>query len=266
MELTIGFSPCPNDTFIFDALVNGKVDTGNIRFKPVLEDVETLNEWALQGKLDITKLSYRAWFDVQEEYDLLHSGSALGKGVGPLLISQSPIDNIGEKIADMKIAIPGLHTTANMLLQFAFPQAKQKEAIIFSGIEDAVLSGKYPLGVIIHENRFTYQERGLSLVMDLGNHWEEKTGAPIPLGGIVIRKSLGQEVYKAVNSMIRESLKRSWDNYPTLSEYVKEHAQEMEEKVMRQHIELYVNDFTDDLGEQGLKAIKTMGEVLKQNR
>lgn len=265
MELTIGFSPCPNDTFIFDSLVNGKTDTGNIKFKPVLEDVETLNEWALQGKLDITKLSYRAWFEVQEEYDLLNAGSALGKGVGPLLISKAPIENISERISEMKIAIPGVHTTANMLLQFAFPQAKQKEPVIFSEIEEAVLSGKYPLGVIIHENRFTYQQRGLSLVMDLGSHWEEKTGAPIPLGGIVIRKSLGKEVYNTVNKLIRESLKISWANYPNLSNYVKDHAQEMEEKVMRQHIELYVNNFTDELGEQGLNAVKTMGEVLNQN-
>lgn len=264
MELTIGFSPCPNDTFIFDALVNGRIDTGGIRFKPVLEDVETLNEWAMQEKLDITKLSYRAWFNVQENYAILPAGSALGKGVGPLLISKNPVADIDTQISSMPIAIPGIHTTANMLLQFAFPQATQKEAVLFSGIEDAVLSGRFPLGVIIHENRFTYKQKGLSLVMDLGSNWEEKTGAPIPLGGIVIRKNLGNDLFNKVNGLIRESLRLSWEQYPVLSDYVTGHAQEMEESVMRQHIELYVNDFTDELGPQGWKAIETMGDVLNR--
>ena len=262
MELTIGFSPCPNDTFIFDALINGGIDTGPFKFKPVLEDVQTLNEWALQGKLDITKLSYNAWFSVKNEYTLLQAGSALGKGVGPLLISREHIPNIEEHIASMDIAIPGWHTTAHMLLRFAFPYAEKKTPVVFSDIEQKVLSGAFPLGVIIHENRFTYQEKGLHLVMDLGAHWEEQTGAPIPLGGIVARTGLGPDIHTALNKMIRESLALSWKSYPTLSPYVKEHAQEMEEKVMRQHIELYVNNFTEDLGTEGHRAIEIMGRTM----
>lgn len=259
-SLTIGFSPCPNDTFIFDALVNGKIDTGALRFEPVLEDVETLNEWAFQGRLDITKLSFRALLDVLDTYSVLQSGSALGQGCGPLLISREEITP--EEVAGKSIAIPGVHTTANMLLGFAFPDAVRREAILFSEIEDAVLDGRFDMGLIIHENRFTYAARGLKKVMDLGAYWETKTGCPIPLGGIAIKNEIPREIRTQTDALIRESLAYSHAHYPELSSFVTDHAQAMEESVMRSHISLYVNDFTRELGDRGKKAILKMGSLL----
>ena len=253
MKLTLGFSPCPNDTFIFDALVNKKIDTEGLDFDVVLEDVETLNGWANEGKLDVTKLSFPALFRNSGKYAILSAGSALGKGVGPLLIAKTVVS-----VPDMEhasIAIPGEYTTANFLLNFAFPQAHNRKVMLFSKIEDAVLNGEVDLGVIIHENRFTYMHRGLVKVIDLGDYWEQKTGAPIPLGCIAVRRSLGKEVQKKVDELIRKSLIYSFDHYPGLSEFVTAHAQEMEEGVMRQHIELYVNEYSMDLGEAGKKAI-----------
>lgn len=258
MQLSLGFSPCPNDTFIFDALVNGKIDTEGLQFDTRLEDVETLNKWALQGKLDITKLSFAAGLRVADKYRLLNSGSALGRGCGPLLIAREPLSP--EQISSLKIAIPGENTTANLLFSIAYPHAKNKEIMVFSDIEQAVISGRADAGVIIHENRFTYQQKGLVKITDLGAFWEEKTGHPIPLGGIFIRKDIPEATARQVDALIAKSLQFSFANYPTLAPYVKEHAQEMDEQVMRQHIELYVNDFSLDLGEQGHKAI----EVLKE--
>ncbi|WPQ62922.1 1,4-dihydroxy-6-naphthoate synthase [Chitinophaga sancti] len=253
MELTLGFSPCPNDTFIFDAMVNNKIDTKGLQFNTRLEDVETLNKWALEGKLDITKLSYGVLPKVLHQYELLNSGSALGRGCGPLLIAKKPIDK--ENIKDCKIAIPGINTTANLLFSTAFPEAQNKEILVFSDIENAVLDGRVDAGVIIHENRFTYQQRGLVKIIDLGEYWESTTGSPIPLGGIVIRKSLPAELKQQVDQLIHDSLQESFKHYPILSPFVTSHAQEMEESVMRQHIELYVNDFSLDLGEAGRAAV-----------
>lgn len=253
MELTLGFSPCPNDTFIFDSMVNNKIDTKGFTFKTHLEDVETLNKWAAEGKLDITKLSYGMYPKIKDQYDLLNSGSALGRGCGPLLIAKRQIDQ--KDIKDCKIAIPGLNTTANLLFSIAFPEAKNKEIMIFSDIENAVLDGRVDVGVIIHENRFTYQQKGLVKIIDLGEFWESTTGSPIPLGGICIRKTLPAEVKQQVDQLIHDSLKESYKHYPTLSPYVTSHAQEMDESVMRQHIELYVNDFSLDLGEAGRAAV-----------
>ena len=265
MVLTIGFSPCPNDTFIFDALVNGRMDTGGIQFEPVLEDVETLNRWALEGKLDITKLSFPAYFKTADTYRLLNAGSALGKGVGPLLIAQADQKFSNEDVNKASIVLPGINTTANLLFSFAFPGATNKEFRVFHEIEDAVVNKEADLGVIIHENRFTYQQKGLHKVVDLGQHWEEKMGVPIPLGGIVIRKSLGNEVYEQVNQLINQSLQQSFKNYPAVSNYVKEHAQAMSEDVMRQHIELYVNNYSLDLGVDGKKAIDVLQTVFEKN-
>lgn len=253
MELTLGFSPCPNDTFIFDAMVNNKIDTKGLQFNTRLEDVETLNKWALEGKLDITKLSYGVLPKVLHQYELLNSGSALGRGCGPLLIAKKPIEK--ENIKDCKIAIPGINTTANLLFSTAFPEAQNKEILVFSDIENAVLDGRVDAGVIIHENRFTYQQRGLVKIIDLGEYWESTTGSPIPLGGIVIRKSLPAELKQQVDQLIHDSLQESFKHYPSLSPFVTSHAQEMEESVMRQHIELYVNDFSLDLGEAGRAAV-----------
>lgn len=262
MKLTLGFSPCPNDTFIFDAMINGLVDTHGIEFDYVMEDVETLNIWAEQGKLDITKLSYNTFIHIVNKYALLHSGSALGEGVGPLLVAKKPIAQ--SEIDNLKIAIPGFNTTANLLLSLAFPKAKNKAELVFSEIEAAVLNNKYDAGLIIHEGRFTYQKKGLTKLIDLGDWWEQTTQAAIPLGGIVIRRSFDKELCATVDKIIKDSLAYSWKRYPELSPFITENAQEMEEDVMRKHIQLYVNDYTTDLGSKGEKAIATLFEKAKE--
>jgi 1,4-dihydroxy-6-naphthoate synthase len=263
MKLTLGFSPCPNDTFIFDALVNKKIDAKNFEFDVMLEDVQTLNEWALQEKLDITKISYGVLPLVMKNYDLLESGGALGKGVGPLLIARSQT-NINE-LDDKLIAIPGENTTAHMLFSLAFPYAKNKLFKVFNEIEDAVLNNEVDAGVIIHENRFTYKEKGLRKLVDLGDYWEMKTQLPIPLGGIVAKKNIDKQVITLVYKFIRQSVEYAFkNNYDQLSDYVKRHAQEMSEHVMRQHIDLYVNNFSVELGNDGRKAVEKLLEVFKQ--
>ncbi len=253
MRLSLGFSPCPNDTFIFDALVNGKIDTGGLSFDFVLEDVETLNSWADEGRLQLTKLSYNSFLHNVHQYALLHSGSALGKGVGPLLIQNSKFKI--QNLADARIAIPGMATTANLLLTLAHPEATNKTEVLFSQIEDAVLRGEYDAGLVIHESRFTYAQRGLSLIRDMGDWWEETAGAAIPLGGIVARRDLDVKVIAEVDRLIRESVQYAWKAYPELPPFVTENAQEMDEGVMRQHINLYVNEYTEDLGREGERAI-----------
>jgi 1,4-dihydroxy-6-naphthoate synthase len=261
MKLTLGFSPCPNDTFIFDALVNKKIDTGEFEFEAVLADVETLNQWALEGKLDITKLSFPAFFRSLQHYTLLNAGSALGKGVGPLLITDSPNEITDEEINQASIALPGIHTTANLLFSFAYPGATDKQFMIFSAIEDALINKETDLGVIIHENRFTYQEKGLYKIKDLGEYWYEKMELPIPLGGIAINQSIKRSVALKVNELIRQSLEYAGKNYPFIPEYVKQHSQEMSEEVMRQHIKLYVNKYSLDLGDDGKLAIENLHQV-----
>ena len=228
----------------------------------MLEDVETLNEWALQGKLDITKLSFPAFFQSLDKYVLLNSGSALGKGVGPLLISENEQEISNVELSS--IAIPGLNTTANMLLGFAFPYARNKKPMLFSEIEDAVLAGKADLGVIIHENRFTYQQKGLHKVMDLGEYWENKMNMPIPLGGIAVQRNIDAVIQKKIDDLIRKSLEYAFSNYPLITDYVKKHSQTMSEDVMRQHIDLYVNNYSIDLGDEGKKAIMALHEVFQK--
>jgi len=239
-------------------MVNRKIDTHGIQFSPKLEDVETLNQWAANSILDITKLSYNTFLQQSSHYALLHSGSALGKGVGPLLICRP-----GEESQDInaaRIAIPGKNTTANLLLSLAHPQAKNKTERLFSEIEAAVLNGEFDAGLVIHESRFTYADRGLARIMDLGDWWESHAGAAIPLGGIAIRRNIDPELGKTVDGIIRESVAYSWKHYPELSPYVKEHAQEMNPDVMRKHIDLYVNEYTTDLGPIGEKAIQVLFE------
>lgn len=274
MKLTLGFSPCPNDTFIFDALVNKKVDIEGLEFDVVLEDVETLNQWALEGKLDITKLSFPALFQSAGTYILLNSGSALGKGVGPLLISRNkeyspkesgvPHTIINNQLSS--IALPGKNTTANLLFSFVYPEAVNKKFMLFSRIEDAVLNEETDFGVIIHENRFTYQQKGLHKVMDLGEYWEKKMKAPIPLGGIAIQKKTDDAIIIKVDKLIRKSLEYAFANYPLITDYVKQHSQAMSEEVMRQHIDLYVNNYSLDLGEDGKKAIDKLAEIYNNVR
>ena len=259
MKLHLGFSPCPNDTFIFDALVNGIIDTSGLEFETHLEDVQTLNQWALEGKLDLTKISYGVWPLVKDNYHLLDAGGALGKGVGPLLISKKSMSHT--EINQSLVAIPGKNTTANVLFSLAFPEAKNKTFMLFYEIENAVLSGRVDCGVIIHENRFTYHEKGLTKLVDLGNFWEEKTGCPIPLGGIILRRDFPEELQEKINSLIKKSVEYAFQNYPALPDYVKIHSQEMEEQVMRQHIDLYVNHFSITLGNAGRQAVKTFLDI-----
>lgn len=256
MKLSIGFSPCPNDTFIFDALINGKIDAGGIEFETYMEDVETLNQWASEDRLDITKLSYHSFLQEASRYALLHSGSALGMGVGPLLICRKGNETMD--LSPARIAIPGRNTTANLLLSLAHPEARNKSELLFSEIEGAVLSGAFDAGLLIHEGRFTYADKGLALIEDMGDWWERHAGAAIPLGGIVIRRSLDPALCAKVDDLIRKSLEFAWRNYPQLPPFVLENAQEMEEPVMRKHIDLYVNEYSADLGPVGEKAVRTL--------
>ena len=262
MTLKLGYSPCPNDTFIFDALVNKKINTGGINFEPVLEDVQTLNEWAIEGKLDVSKISYGVLPLVLNEYLVLNAGGALGEGVGPLLISRKNIA-LGE-IESKVVGIPGRNTTAHMIFSHAFPAAFKKEFLLFSDIEKAVLEERIDAGVIIHENRFTYQQKGLIKLMDLGEYWEQETKSPIPLGGIVIKRSIKDSMKQKVDDLIRNSVQYAFNNYPLITDYVKQHSQEMEESVMRQHIDLYVNDFSIALNENGKTAVYKLLNVYQE--
>jgi 1,4-dihydroxy-6-naphthoate synthase len=254
-KITLGFSPCPNDTFIFDALVNKKMDTGELDFEVVLDDVETLNQWAIEGRLDVTKLSYGVLPQVLDTYRVLNSGSALGRGVGPLLIcKQNARGTLFTGTAET-VAIPGENTTAHLLFTMAYPNATNKVFMRYDAIEAALLNETVQAGVIIHENRFTYQDKGLQLITDLGHFWEEQTGQPIPLGGIVIKKEIPQAVQQQIDALIRRSIEYAFAHYPQLTNYVRTHAQEMSETVMRQHIDLYVNGYSIDLGEAGKTAV-----------
>lgn len=267
MKFLIGFSPCPNDTFIFDALIKGKIDTEGFEFEPVLEDVQTLNEWAIDGKLAASKISYATLPLVLDQYIALRSGGALGKGVGPLLISKAPIPD--PAIRQCVVAVPGQHTTANVLFSIAYPEATHKLFLRYDKIEDFVLGtdlstqdpATYKLGVIIHENRFTYESKGLYKLADLGDLWEKETGFPIPLGCIIVKRELEEGIKLKLQRLIRKSIEYSFKEYPRLSEFIRSNAQEMEEDVMRRHIDLYVNDFSLDVGTDGEKAVKKFVQI-----
>ena len=253
MKLSLGFSPCPNDTFIFDGMIHGKVDTEGLEFEVVLGDVEELNQRAFKGELDITKLSYHAYAFAMEDYILLNSGSALGNNCGPLLIAKRLLSP--DEINPAKIAIPGKYTTANFLLSLAFPLATNKSAFLFSEIENAVLNGTVDAGLIIHENRFTYQDKGLVKIMDLGEYWESTFNLPIPLGGIVIKRSLPLDIQQKVDRVLKRSVAFARQNPDQTLSYVSQHAQEMDSEIMLSHIGLYVNDYTEDLGIKGKAAV-----------
>ncbi len=258
MKLSLGFSPCPNDTFIFDALVHHKVDTEGLQFEVAMEDVEALNLKAFQAKLDITKLSYHAFGHLCRDYVLLNSGSALGDNCGPLLIAKKPMSK--SQIEATSIAIPGKHTTANLLLSLAYPAARQKREMLFSDIEQAVLDGRAGAGLIIHENRFTYAEKGLVKLIDLGEFWESTTHKPIPLGGIAIKRSLPPSLQQTVDRVLRRSVEYALKHPKASADFVRQYAQEMDEAVIGQHIRLYVNSFTVDLGEAGRNAVRLLFE------
>ena len=263
MKLSLGFSPCPNDTFIFDALVNKKIDTEGLDFDIHLEDVQTLNNFVLEDRLDFSKISYGVMPLLLNTHTLLNSGGAMGNGVGPLLISKNANITAGD-VNDLRIAIPGKNTTAYLLFSFVYPNAKNISFYVFNEIEAAVLSGEVDAGVIIHENRFTYAQKGLYKITDLGAEWETKTKSPIALGGIVASNRISKPIMGQVDQLIAKSVEYAFNNYPAISEYVSCHAQEMSEAVMRQHIDLYVNDFSKDMGETGKNAIETLVHIYQQ--
>jgi 1,4-dihydroxy-6-naphthoate synthase len=254
--LTIGYSPCPNDTFIFYALTHGKVQVPGISFQERLEDVETLNQMALAGSLDITKISYHALGHLREQYALLRSGSALGRGCGPLIVAKP-----GTSLADLNkgsIAIPGRLTTAFLLLLLFDPTIRNTPVMTFDRIMDAVSRGEVTAGLIIHESRFTYPLYKLEKLLDLGEWWERHSGLPIPLGGILGKRTLGRDVLLRVEEGIRQSLRYARLHTPEVMGYCRQHSQEMDEKVMKDHIDLYVNDFSLDLGQEGLAAVRRL--------
>ena len=262
MHLTLGFSPCPNDTFIFDAMIHNRIDTEGLTFEIVMEDVEALNHRALRHELAVTKLSYHAFAYLVDAYVLLESGSALGKGVGPLLIAKS--QDAQSIINQSIVAIPGKYTTANFLFSLAYPEAQNKMEFVFNDIEGAVLRGDVGAGVIIHENRFTYQNHGLVKLMDLGEFWENTTHKPIPLGGIVVRRDLPIEVQQKMERVMRRSVQFAFAHPLASYDFVAQHAQEMDETVRQKHIDLYVNSFTKALGNDGRAAVEMLFEMANE--
>ncbi len=263
--LRFGFSPCPNDTFQFFALIEGLIDTGDYRFEPVLADVEVLNRRALNGDLELTKASYGALSRLLPAYWCLRSGGALGNGCGPLWVvsgaaggARSP-----EELAALPIAHPGENTTAYLLLKLRLGREIKGVPMIFSEVMERVSSGQYPSGVIIHEGRFTYRDQGLVEVEDLGRWWEETTGAPIPLGCILLKRDVAGVDPKEVEALLRQSLQYARANPDEVMDYVRSHAQELDDEVIGSHIELYVNDYSLDLGEKGIKAVM---ELLERQR
>jgi 1,4-dihydroxy-6-naphthoate synthase len=255
-ELTLGYSPCPNDTFIFHALVHGVVRAEGLRFAERLEDVETLNRLAARGELDVTKISYGAAPGLLRDYVLLRSGGALGRGCGPLIVAREPFSR--NDLAGKRIAIPGRNTTANLLLRLYAPEAAPGIELVYSEIMPAVARGEVDAGLIIHESRFTYPQHGLTKVVDLGEWWEQTTGLPIPLGGIMARRALGEDVIRRIDDAIRRSVEHAFAHPDASRAYVRAHAQEMDDTVAKQHIDLYVNPFSVDVGDQGERAIREL--------
>ncbi len=255
-QLTLGYSPCPNDTFIFYALMHGRISGLPVKLVERLEDVETLNRLALGARLDLTKISYHALGHLRQDYALLRSGGALGRGCGPLVVARQATDM--QQLRGKKIAIPGQLTTANLLLQLYGEGFENLLVLPFHQIMAAVASGAVAAGVIIHEARFTYQQHRLLAVLDLGQWWEQDSGCPIPLGGILAKRSLGTELIQQLDSALRRSIEYALANPQQPQAYIKQHAQELAEAVIRSHIELYVNDFSIDLGDEGIKAVETL--------
>ena len=254
-KLKLGISPCPNDTFIFHALTHGKISS-DFDFEVEHLDVEALNQSVDSQKFDICKLSYAALANSLDDYQILRSGGALGKGVGPLLIAREEMKE--EEIDEAVIAIPGENTTANFLLSLAYPRAKNRKVMLFSDVEDAVLKGEADAGLIIHENRFTYQDKGLICLMDLGNYWEEISSSLIPLGGIAVKRSLDPAIKSELQKLIGDSVQYAFDHPEASSDYVKAHAAEMDQEVIQKHIDLYVNEYSVDLSDEGEQAVKTL--------
>ncbi|MFA6127440.1 MAG: 1,4-dihydroxy-6-naphthoate synthase [Bacteroidales bacterium] len=256
MKISLGYSTCPNDTFIFDALVNGKIDNEGIEFVTYLTDVEDLNLLAFKGDLDVTKLSYHAWLHVWKSYRILDAGSAVGKGSGPVLVAKNQC--LDPRYQSLSVAIPGEYTTANLLLRMAYPNIKEKKIFVFSDIEQAVLDGETEAGVLIHENRFTYEKRGLVLLRDLGQFWEESTHSPLPLGGIMAHRRLAQDVVRKINRLVRLSLEFALADPQGTIPYMRKFAQCMDQAVLDAHLKAFVNEFSVELGTDGKRAINIL--------
>ena len=256
MDLKLSISTGPNDTFMFDALVHGRIDTSGYRFQLCMEDIQQLNRHILDGEPDVSKISYAVYPRIADRYRILSAGSALGRGNGPLLVSRHKI--YPDEVSDVRIAVPGIYTTANFLLNFAFGEVKERREYLFSDIAEAVLSGEMDAGVLIHEERFSYAQKGLSLVSDLGEVWERKTGLPIPLGAIVVRRELEERVQRDIDSLLRESIIFAMNNPSASYDFVKRYARELSDTVIRRHIEMFVNNFSVDIGEEGRKAVRTL--------
>ncbi|MDD3740780.1 MAG: 1,4-dihydroxy-6-naphthoate synthase [Bacteroidales bacterium] len=259
MKLSLAISSCPNDTFMFDALINNKIDVKNYNFDLIIADVEELNKLSQKAETDISKMSFHNFFKVEDKYQMLTSGAALGKNCGPLIISKRKI--YPDELSDCRIAIPGESTTANLLMQIFFPQAINKQIYLFSDIEDLVLYNECDAGLVIHETRFTYQKRGLKLIADLGNLWEGKYRLPIPLGGIAIKRSLSEHVKTDINKIVRNSIEYAFANPSSAMDFMKNNAVELEDDILQKHVNLYVNDYSIDLGEDGRKSVEKLKEV-----
>ena len=262
--LTLAISPCPNDTFIFDALLHKKIDTEGLDFDLIFADVEQLNQAAFQQKYDVTKLSYHAFAYVSDNYILMHSGSALGNNCGPMLIGKKELSD--EEVNESKICVPGKYTTANFLFSLKYPNAKHKEYVVFSEVENKVLNDEFDAGVIIHENRFTYEQKGLKKIIDLGEFWEQTYKVPIPLGGIAIKRNIDVEIQKSVERVIKRSIEFAFVNPDSSKDFVAQHSQEMSEAVCRQHINLYVNKYSLELGFDGEYAVNTLYKIAQENK
>lgn len=258
MKLNLAISTCPNDTFIFDAIVNKRIDLGSLSISLSFADIDVLNGMAESGYPDIVKLSYATYPFVSEKYQMLNSGSALGKGVGPLVISKRKI--YPDELPDAAIAIPGLKTTANLLFSIFFPTSKNKKVYLFSDIEEAILSNEVDAGLIIHENRFTYQSKGLHRIVDLGETWEKSNNLPIPLGGIAVKRDLPLTIKIQIQDLVRKSVEFAFANPMESEAFVCKHAQELDSSTIQKHIELYVNNFSVNLGITGINAINALWE------
>ncbi|MEM7036567.1 MAG: 1,4-dihydroxy-6-naphthoate synthase [Bacteroidota bacterium] len=254
-KLRLGFSTCPNDTFMFDAMVHGKIDTQGLEFEITMADILHLNRMAMAGELDVVKVSYNAFGRFRDRYTLLEAGSAMGQGCGPLLISAEPTTIDKLRAQNARVAIPGVNTTANLLLSFFAPDLLNREEMLFHEVMPAVQAGTAQAGLIIHENRFTYQQLGLHCVQDLGEYWEAQTGLPIPLGAICARTSLGTDTIARLNQVMHDSVAYAFAHPEASSAFVKQHAQELSAEVTQAHIDLYVNDFSLDMGDLGHQAV-----------
>ncbi len=261
MKLKIAISSCPNDTFMFDALLNKKIDTKGYDFDLHVADVEELNSMAIDGKCDVTKISFHTFFNVADKYQLLRSGAALGENCGPLIVAKKNYSIDG--VSNLHVAIPGEKTTAKLLMDYFFGRSIKYKTMIFSDIESAVIDETCDAGLIIHETRFTYAERGLCLIADLGSLWETKLKLPIPLGGIVIKRNIDDKIKADMNDILRNSILYAFDNPESSRDFIKKHSIEQDENIIQQHINLYVNDYSKDIGNLGKKAVYELYDKYK---